>query len=93
MTGVKPTVLRFWESEFSQLSPRKNKFGHRVYQASDINLVLQIKRLLYEEGHTVKGAQKILAAPRESDRKVDIKYIKKSLNEMLRLIRERKKDE
>lgn len=60
MTGLEPYVLRYWESEFPILSPRKNKGGQRVYEQKDIDTILKIKRMLYEEGFTIAGARKRL---------------------------------
>ena len=57
MTGIKAYVLRFWEKEFGQLRPKKNKAGNRSYQKKDIDLINQIKHLLYEEGFTIEGAR------------------------------------
>ena len=61
ITGVKPHVLRYWESEFSGLHPRKNHAGQRLYERRDVELVLEIKRLLYEQRYTISGAKKLLA--------------------------------
>jgi DNA-binding transcriptional MerR regulator len=60
ITDTQPYVLRFWESEFPQLAPKKSRTGQRVYRQKDVDLVLQIKRLLYEEGYTIAGARKKL---------------------------------
>jgi len=60
ITDTQPYVLRFWESEFPQLAPKKSRTGQRVYRQKDVDLVLQIKRLLYEEGFTIAGARKKL---------------------------------
>ncbi len=60
ITDTQPYVLRFWESEFPQLSPQKNKTGQRVYKKKDIQLVFQIKKLLYDEEYTIAGARKKL---------------------------------
>lgn len=60
LVGVKPSVLRFWEEEFIQLRPKKNKFGHRVYTEGDISIILKIKELLYEKGLTIRGAKAFL---------------------------------
>ncbi len=60
LTGVPPYVLRYWESEFKLLRPRKNHAGQRVYRKGDIELVLRIKRLLYEDRLTLEGAKKRL---------------------------------
>ncbi len=57
ITGLKPYVLRYWETEFSNLSPGKNRAGNRVYTEENINTVLDIKRLLYDERFTIEGAR------------------------------------
>jgi len=54
--NVKPYVLRFWETEF-RLSPAKNRSQHRVYRRQDVETLLEIKRLLYEERFTIEGAR------------------------------------
>jgi len=60
LAGIKPYVLRFWESEFSGLGPKKSGSGHRLYRRKDVELVLEIKRLLYEKRFTIEGARKVL---------------------------------
>ena len=60
MTDTQPYVLRFWESEFPQLAPRKTRAGQRIYEREDVDLVLKIKKLLYEEEYTIAGARKRL---------------------------------
>ena len=60
MLGVEAYVLRFWEKEFSQLHPKKNRAGNRVYQQKDIDLLMQIKYLLYDKGFTIDGARNYL---------------------------------
>lgn len=60
LAGIKPYVLRFWESEFSSLGPKKSGTGHRLYRRKDVELVLEIKRLLYEKRFTIEGARKVL---------------------------------
>jgi DNA-binding transcriptional MerR regulator len=60
LTDTQPYVLRFWESEFPQLAPKKTRTGQRVYRPRDIEMVLEIKKLLYEEGFTIAGARKKL---------------------------------
>jgi DNA-binding transcriptional MerR regulator len=62
IVGVEPYVLRYWETEFSALAPPKNKGGQRTYRPKDIELLLEIRRLLYEEGFTIAGARKRLAS-------------------------------
>lgn len=60
-TELKQYVLRYWESEFDQLKPIKNRSGNRIYTDEDIAMILQIKRLLYEEKFTVEGAKRRLS--------------------------------
>jgi DNA-binding transcriptional MerR regulator len=60
LAGVQPYVLRFWESEFSGLDPKKSGTGHRLYRRKEVELVLEIKRLLYEKRFTIEGARKVL---------------------------------
>ncbi|BDC52735.1 hypothetical protein F183_A50500 [Bryobacterales bacterium F-183] len=58
LTGVKQYVLRFWESEFPGLGPKKSGTGHRLYRRKDVEMVLEIKRLLYDKRFTIEGARK-----------------------------------
>lgn len=60
LTGLEQYILRYWETEFEQLRPGKNRAGNRIYTNKDIKLILQIKRLLREEKYTIEGAKKIL---------------------------------
>jgi DNA-binding transcriptional MerR regulator len=60
IVGVEAHVLRFWESEFAALSPPKSKTGQRIYRPKDIELLLRIRKLLYEDGFTIAGARKKL---------------------------------
>lgn len=57
LTALRPTVLRFWETEFAGLSPVKSRSGQRLYTKSDIELVMAIKQLLYGEKLTIEGAR------------------------------------
>jgi DNA-binding transcriptional MerR regulator len=61
-TDTQPYVLRYWESEFPALAPAKNSSGQRIYRRKDIETVLRIKQLLYDEGFTIAGAKKKLEA-------------------------------
>jgi DNA-binding transcriptional MerR regulator len=67
LTQTKPYVLRFWETEFPALKPAKSKSGHRIYRRQDIELVLEIRRLLYGKGFTIPGARRHLANNSRSD--------------------------
>ena len=60
ITDTQPYVLRYWESEFPALAPAKNSSGQRIYRRRDIETVLRIKELLYQEGFTIAGAKKRL---------------------------------
>jgi DNA-binding transcriptional MerR regulator len=68
MTQVRPHVLRYWESQFKMLHPRKNKAGNRMYKKRDLKLVMLIKDLLYEKGYTIAGAQKMLSDDKDAVR-------------------------
>ncbi len=60
ITGLEAYVLRYWETEFPEIAPRKSKGGQRVYEQKDIDKILKIKKMLYEEGLTISGARKRL---------------------------------
>ena len=60
ISGVESYVLRYWETEFPFLKPRKNKSGQRVYVKKDLELILQVKKLLYQERYTIEGVRKKL---------------------------------
>lgn len=91
LTGLEPYVLRFWESEFSALRPKKNPGGQRVYIDRDIQVILRIKKMLYEEGYTIAGAKKRFIEQRTSqkesqskDRKPDLIHrIREELEDIL----------
>lgn len=60
LTGLKPHVLRYWESQFPVLNPSKNRSGNRVYLRKEVKLILLVKELLYTEGYTIQGAKRKL---------------------------------
>lgn len=62
LAQTKPYVLRYWETEFPSLRPSKTQTGHRIYRRKDVETVFHIKRLLYEQGFTIEGARKQIAA-------------------------------
>lgn len=66
LTGLKDHVLRYWETQFDVLSPTKNRAGNRVYRPKEIEVVLLVKHLLYEEKYTIEGARKKLQEMRKS---------------------------
>ena len=98
MTSLKSYVLRYWETEFSQLKPPKNRAGNRTYRQKDIEVILNIKDLLYKKKFTIDGARvvlqekdKIVSEPKDSNslsnnQKVVLSNIKKNLEEILNII-------
>ncbi len=60
LLGVEPYVLRYWETEFAVLSPKKSGTGHRLYRRKDVELLLRIKHLLYDKKFTIEGARQWL---------------------------------
>jgi DNA-binding transcriptional MerR regulator len=66
LTGLRPHVLRYWESQFDVLRPTKNRAGNRVFRLKDIELILLVKRLLYHEKYTIEGARQKLEEMRSA---------------------------
>jgi DNA-binding transcriptional MerR regulator len=93
LTGLKPHVLRYWESEFKVIRPYKGESLQRLYRKKDLSLILKIKKLLYEEGFTIAGAKKkIRDLEKEENKQVKLKFVEKKSNggdhELLVAIRE-----
>ncbi len=90
ITGLEAYVIRFWETEFPTLHPRKSKGNQRIYIKKEIDLILEIKRLLYQEKLTIAGARKRLRQPADKTPKADthqtLSIIKKELEELLHLL-------
>ena len=83
ITDLKQYVLRYWETEFKQLNPNKNKAGNRTYRQKDIDTILEIKNLLYKEKFTIEGARKMLSQPSKEVKvatKIEKKVIKTGVN-------------
>ena len=68
ITGVKPYILRYWESEFKLLRPARRESGHRKYTRNDLELIGEIKELLYEKKFSIAGAKKYLLDERKNKR-------------------------
>ena len=66
LTDLKPHVLRYWESQFRFLNPAKNRSGNRVYQRREIELIMLVKHLLYEEKYTIEGARQKIEEQRRA---------------------------
>lgn len=73
ITGVPPYVLRYWESEFPLLQPRKSGGGQRLYRKRDVVMLLEIKKLLYQERYTVAGAKRRLAEREDRARRMEMR--------------------
>ena len=71
ITGLEQYVLRYWETEFDELRPQKNRAGNRIYSNKDIKFILRIKELLREKRYTIEGAKQILKEQIASDRDAD----------------------
>ena len=87
--GVEPYVLRYWESEFSQLKPQRADSKQRTYQKKDLETLLEIKRLLYEEKMTIEGAKRRLKQKSKNKTAPDrpsIQSIRTELNEILEML-------
>ena len=95
--GVKPHVLRYWESEFPSLKPRKNPSGQRIYAKADIEAIVEIKNLLYNQRYTISGAKKMLARHEEEGLASnsianpflqEMQYLRKHIQELLALLQQ-----
>jgi DNA-binding transcriptional MerR regulator len=87
ITGIPAYVLRFWETEFSRIRPKRTAAGQRLYTRVDIELILKIKRLLYEKKFTIQGARQHLSV-RSGKNKVSEKHLLADLHAELKSIRE-----
>ena len=93
LTNLKPYVLRYWETEFSQLKPTKNRAGNRTYRQKDIDLILKIKDLLHGKKFTIEGARSVISSKTSSiidketiNRKI-ISQLKNELQQILQVIK------
>ena len=87
--GVEPYVLRYWESEFPQIRPVRADTNQRTYQKKDLELILEIKRLLYQEKLTIEGARQRLKQKKEKTTVADaglIEEVKTDLQEILKTL-------
>ena len=90
LTGVPAYVLRYWESEFRLLRPKKNPAGQRVYRQRDLDLVRRIKTLLYDERLTLEGAKKrLLTEARRGPEQLELGIRETQYAETLRRVRDR----
>jgi DNA-binding transcriptional MerR regulator len=86
MLDIKPHVLRYWETQFDELSPSKNRAGNRVYQSEEIELIALIKRLVHDERYTIDGARHRIAELLQSggERDESIRALEQSFVRTLR---------
>ena len=93
MVGLKSYVLRYWETEFKQLSPPKNRAGNRTYRKKDIDLILKIKDLLHEKKFTIDGARSVISEKNPSSKATNkisksiIIQLRNELEEILQVIK------
>ncbi len=85
ITGLKQYVLRYWESEFSQLNPSKNSAGNRNYRKADIDLINEIKELLYDKRFTIKGAKQHLKDKNKQSSQVNSDQVKTIKEKVIKL--------
>jgi DNA-binding transcriptional MerR regulator len=76
LTGIEQYVLRYWETEFDELRPHKNRAGNRIYAQKDVKIVARIKELLRDERYTLEGAKQILKQERDAEKKAQLTEIK-----------------
>ncbi len=96
LASLRPSILRYWETEFSELQPLKSRSGQRLYSRKEFDIVLEIKRLLYSEKLTIEGARRVLAkrgkksTPQEleTEQPADILRVIKEVKDDLRKIRD-----
>lgn len=87
LLGVKPHVLRYWESEFPQIRPFKSRTGQRLYKHSDLEALARIQKLLYKERFTIAGAKQALRTPELNPIQQSLLSIKRELESILQLIK------
>ncbi len=81
ITGLKPHVLRYWESEFKVIRPYKGGSLQRLYRKKDLDLILKIKKLLYEDGFTIAGARKkIRDLEKAANKQMKLRLVEKGFN-------------
>lgn len=85
--GVEPYVLRYWESEFSQIKPRRSDSKHRTYRKKDLETLLEIKALLYEEKMTIEGAKQRLGYDKIGEKALNQTFIENIRSELLEIFR------
>ena len=83
ITGVKPHVLRYWESEFKEIKPYKSRSLQRLYRKRDIELIFRIKKLLYEDLFTISGAKRKIKGSSEKVKQMDLPFNEEAYKQLL----------
>jgi DNA-binding transcriptional MerR regulator len=79
LVGVEAYVLRYWETEFPTVGPKKSGTGHRMYRRKEVELLLKIKHLLYEKKYTIEGARQYLSESKRAKRRTPVKSEQRGL--------------
>jgi DNA-binding transcriptional MerR regulator len=87
LTALKPSILRYWETEFCDLQPNKSRSGQRLYAKKDLELVIEIKKLLYTDKLTIEGARRVLARHRRGG-EVEVINASSPTSYLLQVVRE-----
>ena len=93
LVGLKSYVLRYWETEFKQLTPPKNRAGNRTYRQKDIDLILKIKDLLHGKKFTIEGARSVISSKTSTSSNIEvinrkiISQLKNELQQILQVIK------
>ncbi|MBI4364943.1 MAG: MerR family transcriptional regulator [Candidatus Latescibacteria bacterium] len=87
MVGVKPHVLRYWETQFKMLRPKKGRGGARMYRKRDVEILFEVKQLLYDQRFTIAGARRKLLDERGTREQMELAFTRTDREEMLRALR------
>ncbi|HEY2925168.1 MAG TPA: MerR family transcriptional regulator [Candidatus Eisenbacteria bacterium] len=87
MIGVKPHVLRYWETQFRMLRPKKGRGGARMYRKRDVEILFEVKQLLYDHRFTIAGARRKILDDRGSKEQIELTFNRTDREEMLRALR------
>ena len=88
IVGVQSHVLRFWEKKFHSINPKKSLSGRRYYSSNDIEVLLRIKKLLYEEGFTIKGAVNLIDKQNDVTTLGNVNSLNIKINKITNLLKE-----
>ena len=87
LVGVKPHVLRYWETQFKMLRPKKGRGGARMYRKRDVEVLFEIKQLLYDQRFTIAGARRRILDGRDEKDQIELPFSKLDREETLRALR------